>query len=215
MLDAILLKSDLFVNDIQQKLSLSQYHFFEKQLVITKQSLKLAKQNLILFQNKYQMFSPEHEGESVTSIMDTLQGELSKEKAFLKELLGSQKHTAPLVVGSKERIRALSEQIVDEKKRLSGEGDADLNDLVAQFTDLELEFELGKQAYASALAALEQSRAEISKKMKHMVVISQPSLAEDAKYPEREYIILTVLLVLLMLYGIVRMVITTIREHQD
>ncbi|RDH85880.1 MAG: hypothetical protein DIZ78_09865 [endosymbiont of Escarpia spicata] len=215
LLEAILQHAESVVNEIIHHLTMAQYEFVEQQLVKAQDSLKVSKQNLLEFQNKYQIFSPEQQGQSLTAIMDVLEGELSQEKAKLKQLLGFQKSSSPQVIASQERIRALTEQITDEKQRLIGEGDEELNDLMVEYTNLQLDLEFTKDAYASALAALGQSRAEVSKKMKHLVVVSKPSLAEEAKYPDRVYILVTALIVLLMLFGIARMAITTIREHQD
>ncbi|MBL3599983.1 MAG: sugar transporter [gamma proteobacterium endosymbiont of Lamellibrachia anaximandri] len=215
LLETVLQHAEGVVNEISHRLAMAQYEFVEQQLVKTQESLKISKQRLLEFQNRYQIFSPEQQGQSLTAIMDIMEGELSQEKAKLKQLLGFQKSNSPQVIASKERIRALTEQIIDEKRRLIGEGDEELNDLMVKFTNLQLDLEFTKDAYASALAALAQSRAEASKKMKHLVVISKPSLADEAKYPERVYILVTALIVLLMLFGIVRMTITTIREHQD
>jgi capsular polysaccharide transport system permease protein len=215
ILQTILDRSEFAVNTFSQRLAKAQYEFLEIQLGVAQESLKNAKQNLLEFQNRYQIFSPEHEGESLSSILDVLGGELSKERANLKELLGVQKSTSPQVLASKERIRALQEQIQDERKKLVGEGDEQLNEVMAEYTNLQLELEFAKNAYTSTLASLGQAKAEASKKMKSLVVVSKPSLAEDAMYPDRTYILVTSLILLLMVFGIVRMTVSTIKEHLD
>jgi capsular polysaccharide transport system permease protein len=215
MLEIMLQQSESIVNDISHRLAIAQYQFVAQQLAKTQESLKTAKQQLLAFQNNYQIFSPEQQGQSLTAIMDNLEGELSQEKAKLKQILGYQKANSPKVIATRERIRALTEQISDEKRRLIGEGDEELNDLMVVYTNLQLDLEFAKDAYASALAALQQSRAESSKKMKHLVIVSKPSLADEAMYPERFYILATALIVLLMLYGMTRMTISTIKEHRD
>ncbi len=215
LLEAMLQNIESKGNEMSHRLAMAQYEFVEQQLIKSQILLKAAKQKMVTFQNKYQMFSPEQEGQSLTAIMDALAAELSQEKTKLKQILGSQKRNAPQVFATQERIRALSEQIVDEKLRLVGEGDEELNDLIVEFTNLQLDVEFTNNAYTSTLVALEQARAEASKKMKHLVIVSHPSLADEAKYPDRFYILVTALIVLLMLYGITRMTISTIKEHQD
>lgn len=215
LLNTMLQRSEEVVNGISHRLAMAQYNFVEEQLSKTQITLKQAKQDLLQFQNKYQMFSPEQEGQALTAIMDTLQGQLSQENANLKQILSHQKPGSPQAIASKEKIRALRAQIVDEKRRLVGEGDEEINDLMVEYTNLELDLTFAKDAYASALAALETSRAEVSKKLKHLVIISSPSLADQAKYPDRVYIMITALIVLAMLFGVIKMVIKTIREHQD
>jgi len=215
LLEVMLQYAEDFVNDISHRLAMVQYEFVEQQLTKAKDTLKIAKQKLLAFQNQYQIYSPEQKGQSVSAILDGLEAELSQEQATLKQILGSQKISSPQVVVSKERIRALSEQIEDERQRLTGEGGMQINQLMAEYTNLQLDFEFAKDGYASALAALEYSRAEASKKVKHLVVVTKPTLADEAKYPDKSYILFTALVILLMLFGIVRMTISTIKEHQD
>lgn len=216
LLQGMLEQAESFVNSISHQLALAQQAFVEQQLVAAQDKLKEAKQRLLSFQNTHRIFSPEQEGQSLAATINTLEGELIREKASLKQLLSYQNTDAPAAIASRERIRALKAQIDDEKAKMVGEGGgAKLNDLLAQYTNLQLELEFAKDAYASTLVSLEQSRADSSKKMKHLVVVSSPSLPEEAKYPDRLYILATVLIVLLMLYGIVRMMIATVREHQD
>lgn len=215
MLNAMLRKTESVVNDISQQLARAQSDFLELQLVSAQDALKNAKQKLLSFQNKYQVFSPELEGKSIAGILDQLDGSLTEEKAKLNQLLAYQKSDAPQVVASKERIRALTEQILSEKARLIGEGGGTINGLMSEYTNLRLELEFAEKAYSATLASLELAKAEASKKLKHLIVVSKPTLAEESKYPERSYISITALIMLTMLYGIVRMTITTILEHQD
>ena len=54
-----------------------------------------------------------------------------------------------------------------------------------------------------------------TRKVKSLVVIDPASLPETAEYPRRLYDLATVLVVCLLLYGAARLIIATIREHQD
>ncbi|HFF8929371.1 TPA: sugar transporter, partial [Escherichia coli] len=69
--------------------------------------------------------------------------------------------------------------------------------------------------YKSGLISLEQARVEAYRKLKHLLVVSQPTLAEDAEYPRRIYNLLTTGVLLCLLYGLIVMGIATLREHQD
>lgn len=215
MLSAVLKQTEAVVNDISQQLAQAQSDFLVSQLSTSEVSLKSAKQALLVFQNNNQVFSPEQEGESLTGIMAQLETSLIEEKTKLSQLLGFQKSDAPQVLATKERIRAINEQIVSEKARLVGDREGAVNDLLAEYTNLQLDLEFAKNAYATTLAALEGAKAEASKKLKHLIVVSRPSLAEEAKYPDKTNILITALMILTMLFGILRMAISTVREHRD
>ena len=64
-----------------------------------------------------------------------------------------------------------------------------------------------------ALTSLESSRIEAIRKMKNLIVISSPHLAEEALYPRKSYVIGTSLALLLILYGFIVLVLSVIRDH--
>ncbi|MFO1207542.1 MAG: capsular biosynthesis protein, partial [Burkholderiales bacterium] len=90
-----------------------------------------------------------------------------------------------------------------------------LNELALEFKALELQAEIALDAYKAALAAVEASRIEASRKLKALVVIEPPTLPERADYPRRWYNFVTLLVGCLLLLAVVRLVISTIQEHQD
>jgi len=81
--------------------------------------------------------------------------------------------------------------------------------------DVQTQATLDADIYKSGLISLEQARVETYRKLKHLLVISQQTLAEDAEYPRRLYNLLTTGVLLCLLYGLIVMGIATLREHQD
>jgi capsular polysaccharide transport system permease protein len=211
----VLTNGEAFVNEVGHRLAQAQLDFVEQQLQVVQEALREAKGRLLEFQDRNRLLSPEQTGQSMLGIIDSLQAELARERANLKQLRSYQQKGAPQVMASEERIQALEAQIEDETAKLVGQGDSNLNELVAEYTNLQLELEFSKDAYASTLAALEQSRAEATKKLKHLVVVTEPTLPDEALYPRKAYILVTALFVLMLMYGIARMVLASIQEHQD
>ena len=64
-------------------------------------------------------------------------------------------------------------------------------------------------------AFLTESVLEASRKLKHLVVVGSPGLAEEAIYPRRGYYLLTLFVFLSLVYGIGRLVVATIKDHRD
>jgi capsular polysaccharide transport system permease protein len=69
--------------------------------------------------------------------------------------------------------------------------------------------------YKSSLVALEKARIESYKKLKHLVVVQSPTLPDEALEPRKLYNIATLFVVLSLAYGIISMIVATIREHRD
>ncbi len=216
LLEEILSASELMVNDKSKQLALSQLEFVEEGLAKSAEHMASAQLALNNFQNTHTMFNPEAKGATVINIISSLEQELSATRASLSALQEYQQKDSPEVMALRHKIRGLESQISKENKRLvSGQGSESLNQFYAEFKGLELAVQVAQQNYATALAALESARLESSQKLKHLVVISSPHIAEDAKYPRKLYNVFTLAVILLMLFGIIRMTITTINQHQD
>lgn len=216
LLNVLLQQVESNVNLISHNLMTAQYEFVSNQVINSQNALKRAKQKLIEFQNKNKTFSPELMGGAINSTMMTLEGELTSEEVVLKELSTTYKESSPAVSKVKERVRALKQQIDEERQRLISKDDGgELNLIIAEYTDLQLDLDFAKKYYASTLESLEIARADASRKLKYLVTVSKPTMADEPTYPDKPYIIVTVSLILMMLYGIVRMVHMTIMEHLD
>ncbi|WP_066015077.1 hypothetical protein [Endozoicomonas atrinae] len=119
------------------------------------------------------------------------------------------------IITLKQRISALESQLAKEKIQLASNDGTALNDLVARQEALQLDLRLATEAYSATLMALEKARTEASRKIKQLVVVSSPQLAEDATYPKAGYNLTNILLLLLLAFALLRMARATVREHRD
>ena len=106
-------------------------------------------------------------------------------------------------------------QLEQEQKRLTSKETPALNEVTADFQNYQVQAELSTDLYKASLTSLEQARIEAYRKLKFLLVISDPEVAEEAMYPERAYNLATLAVLLCLFYGLVVMVLATIREHQD
>lgn len=94
---------------------------------------------------------------------------------------------APDVVAVKDRVDALTRQLAQEKQRLTGSEKQALNEVNADYQAVQVQTQLAADVYKTGLVSMEQARVEAYRKLKHLLVVSQPSLAEEAEYPRRLY----------------------------
>ena len=78
-----------------------------------------------------------------------------------------------------------------------------------------MQTEFAVDAYKIALGAVENARIDATRKLKSLVVIEPPSRPQTPEYPQRLYTLFTVLALSVLSYAIIRLVLATIREHQD
>ncbi|PVZ70251.1 hypothetical protein [Pelagibaculum spongiae] len=211
----ILRAAEGFVNKTSHDLANGQQQFVAEQVLRLEQKLRSIKQSILIFQENNQLYSPEAQGSSLGSIVSGLEAKLSELKARRRELLSYQKPSAPAPMSIARRISSIEIQIDEEKLKLVSNDGNSLNQRMAEYQQLRLDLEFATRAYESSLAALEAARMEASRKLKHLVTISKPQIAEEAAYPRKLYILFTLLLCQLMLFSLYRMIRATIREHQD
>lgn len=212
----ILAQSEAFVNEISHSMARDQMVFADGELRKASDRLRVAKAQLLTFQNKYGVFDPLVQAQTTATLTSQFDAQIATKEAELKAKLGFMQDDAPSVINLRNEISALKAQAKTEQSKIaSSQGGGKLNQLAAEFQNLTLEAGFAEEAYKAALQAVETTRIEASRKLKSLVVVESPSRPGTAIYPQRLYNLVTLVVVLLLLYGISRLVIATIQDHQD
>ncbi len=211
----LLAQSERFVNEISQRMAREQMSFAEQELEKSRARLQEAKAHLLAFQNKHNLLDPMAQAQAMASVSSQLEAEITKLEAELKNQLSYLQDDAHQIIALKNQIDALKSQLTKERKRLASREGERLNTLAAEFHNLTLDAGFAEDTYKLSLAAVENARIEASRKLKSLVVIESPTLPEKAIYPRQFYNLLTLFIVLLLVYGIVRLVMATIEDHRE
>ena len=213
---SILDESEKFINDVSQRIAKDQLVFATDQLNEALENLTQSRESLIGYQNANQMFDPQAQAMAVAQIVNQLESNLAQLRTEERTLLSYLNPTAPQVVALKSQISSVEKQIQDEKSKLTSPGNAEkLNRSAADFEGLKAQVEFNTDLYKLALGSLEKARLEAARKLKNVIVITSPKLAEDALYPRFLYIIFSAVLLLHIFFGIVMLVRSVIREHKE
>lgn len=211
----MLKESEGFINRLGHQVALEQLAFVEKEVDRAYQRVQDEKAKVLEFQNSHHLLSPESTSTAWLGVVSQIESELAQQQAQLKQLQSYMKETAPAVISVQARVDALNKQLEQEKARLTGVDKDAMNEVTARYMDVQTQASLAADLYKSGLVSLEQARVEAYRKLKHLLVVSQPTLAEDAEYPRRLYNLATIGVLLCLLYGLVVMGLATLREHQD
>ncbi|MDD9055289.1 sugar transporter, partial [Escherichia coli] len=211
----MLKESEGFINKLGHQVALEQLAFVEKEVDHAYQRLQIEKAKVLEFQNTHHLISPESTSTARMGVVSQIEGQLAQQQAQLKQLQSYMKVTAPAVVSVQARVDALTEQLAQEQARLTGADKNAMNEVTASYMDVQTQATLAADLYKTGLISLEQARIEAYRKLKHLLVISQPSLAEDAEYPRRLYNLATIGVLLCLFYGLIVMGLATLKEHQD
>lgn len=214
---AVLEESERFVNENSHRIARERMKFAEGELSLAGQRLQLARDDLLTFQNKHRLLDPSAQALSTGALTAELQASRSRLEAELTGLLTYLKDDAYQVNTLRARLAALDKQIAAERDRATSrnrDGER-LNALAADFQALQLKTQFAQDAYKLALAAVENSRIEATRKLKNVVTVEPPTRPDSAEYPLHAYNLLTLLTLCLLLFAILRLVFAIIREHQD
>ncbi|WP_136808919.1 sugar transporter [Desulfosediminicola flagellatus] len=207
--------SEEYINQIGHRLANEQVNFVQTELERASKHLRQSKQHIRLFQEQYQLFSPEQESGAKLKVVNELEAELTRQRAAINNLRSYMNDSAADVMALNAQITALETQLAVERKKLVGTGNSNFSGINSQYAELLLDLEFATDLYKASLMSLEQARIEAYRKLKHLVVVDSPSLAEEAEFPKRFFNLTNILAVLLVFYGFCKITIATIREHRD
>jgi len=118
-------------------------------------------------------------------------------------------------IGSLEsRVKAIEKAIADENARVLGRSGGLVSKSPA-FDRLVLEKAFADRQLATAMAALDQARAEAARKQLYLERLVQPHLPDHAVEPRRVRGVVTVFVLGLVLWGVLGLVLAGVREHTE
>lgn len=212
----ILAESERFVNEISHRMAREQMRFAQSELALARKAYEEHRERMIRFQSENRLLDAEASAESRATIISELESQLTAARANLRGLLSNLSSDSPQVKQLRTRITSLEKQIAEERNVLVSESSGgQLNVVAAQYRDLLLEAGIAEEAYKLSVAALENARIEANKKIRTLVTVVSPNQAQSAIYPKKWYNLFTLLIGLMLIYGIARFVIASIEDHRD
>ena len=214
---AIINHAENFINDINNQLAKSKLKFAKSEHDIVEQKLQSAKQELLAFQSKYNVLDPTAEGAASQQIAFSLEATLAQKQAELETMSGMMSDIAPEMRNIKRQIKALQQSVKKQKSELNNaelgdNKDVTMTQLMAQYSDMQIQLQLAIQAYSSSLMTLENTRVETYEKLQHLVTVERPTQPEGNKYPQIIYNLALFGVILFLVYGVGRIIVATIKE---
>jgi capsular polysaccharide transport system permease protein len=213
----ILEESERFVNEYSQQIAREQLQFAEGELKNAAKRVEHARNQVLEFQTRNRQLDPIFQAEASGVLAAELLATKARLEGELNAILAYMNDDAPQVRALRSRIAATSKQAEAERERgtkPTQQGER-LNLQAIEFQSLKMQSEFAVDAYKIALGAVENARIDATRKLKSLVVVEPPSQAQTPEYPQRLYNLATVFALSLLTYAITRLVLATIREHQD
>jgi len=165
------------------------------------------------FRERERALDPSRSAAIAVDTIGRLEGAVAQARSELQALLAFARPNSPQVQNLQNRIDALQQQIVEERRRTAAPGQDGFTAQVAAFERLRLEAEFAGRQLTAVTANLERSLAEAQRQQMFIQRVVEPNLAERHRYPQRLLSIAYVFLGLTVVYGLGWLILAGMKEH--
>jgi capsular polysaccharide transport system permease protein len=211
--DLLLGMSEKLVNQMSERARQDIVRYAEGEVDRAERRATGAAVALAAFRNRNVVVDPEKQSTFQLQQVSKLQDELIGTRTQVAQL---RKVTpdSPQIPILQTKIDTLQSAIDTETAKVTGERGS-LSGKAAAYERVELEREFADKQLAIALAALEAARNEAQHQQLYLDRIVQPNLPDIAIEPRRSRSIVIVLLLGLLAWGILTLLVASIREHMQ
>ena len=211
----ILRQGEALINEMNERSRNDAIRLAETEVKVAQERIVKAQKALETFRDEHKELDPKATATGLQTLVFELEGERSKVKAELVEARSYMKPTAPQVKALEKRLDAVETQLNAEKARIAGNpaGGGTINSWVSQYENLMIESEFAQKQLTTAMSAYEQARSMALAKSRYLVAIQQPTLPDESRYPRTWVFTLCAFFGFFLIYGLVRLIVASIREH--
>lgn len=208
-------EGERYMNVLGHEMAQVQVDFLVTQVDQAQERFQKASQALLNYQNEAGLLSPQATAESINAIVAALEGQRAQLQTQLASLPKSLDRDHPNILMLKQSLKAVDEQIKQEKLKLATPSGGTLNAYVEEFYRLDMNVKFTQELYKSSLTALEKGRIDATRMLEKVSVLQSATLPEYPMEPRRLYNTLVTLLVALMLAGILKLLKSIVLDHVD
>lgn len=208
-------EGERYMNVLGHEMAQVQVNFLVTQVDQAQERFQKASQDLLGYQNKAGLLSPQATADSINAIVAALEGQRAQLQTQLASLPKSLDRDHPNILMLRQSLRAVDAQIKEEKLKLATPAGGTLNAYVEEFYRLEMNVQFTQELYKSSLSALEKGRIDATRMLEKVSVLQSATLPEYPMEPRRFYNTLVTLLLALILAGILKLLKSIVLDHVD
>ena len=211
--DLLLKMGERLVNNLNDRSRQDLIKFATQEVTTAKTNATAAALALSSFRTAQTIFDPDRQSAIQLQGVAKLQEELFATEAQLNQIRQVSPKN-PQVASLANRVSSLRNTIATETSKVAG-GGSSLTSKSANFERLVLEKSFADKQFASTLASLESARSEAERKQLYLERLVQPNLPDKALEPRRIRSIFMVFAVGLIAWGVVSLLVASVKEHTD
>lgn len=210
--ERLLQQGEALVNRLNERSRNDLVRFAQQEVEEAKRDSRNAALALAAFRNRQVVIDPEKQAGVSLQMISKLQDEviLSRTQLVQMRAFTPSNPQVPVLVS---RIASLQRQIDEEMAKIAG-GKGSLAGKSAEYTRLALEAEFAEKLLANALITLQNAENDARRQQAYVERIVQPGLPDEAREPRRLRSIFAVFAFGMILWGVLGLLLSGVREHE-
>lgn len=211
--ESLLEQSEALVNKLNEQARQDLVGFAQREVDAAEDHARKARVDLSAFRNEKSVIDPERQAAMQLEQVAPLKNDLVTAKVQLAQVEAIAPDN-PQVSVLKNRVAKLEAELAEQSASVAGDG-ASLAHKAAAYDQVELEREFADKELDLAQAFLVQARNEAMQKQLYVERIVQPNRPSVAMEPRRAKAIIATLLLAVILWLIITLMVSGVREHSD
>ncbi|APV50839.1 hypothetical protein BWI17_14775 [Betaproteobacteria bacterium GR16-43] len=210
--DMLLTMGERLVNQLNERSRRDLVSFADREVKLAEDKVKDAALAMSSFRGRQAVYEPDRQAALQLQGVAKIQEELLATETQIAQLrrLSPSNPQIPGLISKAETLRGA---IAAENAKVTGSGS--LSARAPDFQKLALEKEFADRQLATALAASETARSEALRKQLYLERLVRPNLPDESVEPRRLRLIFTVFVLSLAAWGVVSLLVASVREHAD
>ena len=205
--------SQQLVNHLNARSRENTIRYAEHDVQVAEQKASRASLALLAYRSKHAVFAPNKQAAIELEGIARLQAELVTTDAELAQLKQLSPNN-PQIPGLKSRAETLRTAIAGQASKVTG-AHGSLSARAPKFEQLALESSIADKELGATLAELDAARRDAERQQLYLERLVPPSLPDDSLLPRRLRSIVTVFVIGLIMWGVLSLVLASIREHGE
>ena len=208
----VLKQTEEFINVLNQKVADQQLGFIRSELERSERNVSSIISEMIALQNDHNIVTPD---QAIRAGLETVQA-LRMSKLRLETQIAATEvnsPSSPVLETLRSELRTLDKQIAEESAQLSGADKDRLNQLQAEYKELEMKLDFATHLRTSTAALLEKTRMDAAAQSRFLSILQSPYLPEEASFPRHIYATCTILALGILLFFVLRILILSVYER--
>ena len=212
--EQILELCEKLVNSISQRSRKDAVNRAEGEMAQALQKLLEAKQQLLEYRNRNVLIDPVIKATSLGEIIAKLTVKRIEIENNLSSLAGSLSNDSPSQRLLATQLSVIDKQIAEQKQQLTGNADSPrVSAEIAEFEQLKLSEFFAQRLYQISQADYEKSRQQAEKQQLYVGTIIRPLMPGEPLIPKVGIYTFLCFALLLIIWAVVTLLISSVREH--